>query len=107
MTAEGPLVHLREHRDIIDVDLGLISSHRPAGRLLDVGAGRGWFVTGARGRGLDAVALDLESKATAVWRADGVPGVIADGSRTPFVPASFDIVRMKEVISTCRTRWRS
>ena len=96
---EGPLVHLREHRDIVDTDLRLIGERTARGaRLLDIGAGRGVFVQAAKQRGIDAYALDLQVEASALWGKEGVNGVIGDGARTPFAAASFDVVRMKEVL---------
>jgi len=96
---EGPLVHLREHRDIVDTDLKLIGERTGRGaRLLDIGAGRGVFVQAAKQRGLDAYALDLQVEASALWGKEGVRGVIGDGARTPFGATTFDVVRMKEVL---------
>lgn len=96
---EGPLVHLREHRDIVDTDLRLIAERTARGaRLLDIGAGRGVFVQAASRQGLDAYALDLQVEASALWGKEGVRGVIGDGGRTPFAAGSFDVVRMKEVL---------
>jgi SAM-dependent methyltransferase len=99
MNAEGPLVHLREHPELIDADLATIGDalHRGA-RLLDIGAGRGAFVRAARGRGFEALALDLQLEASAVWPREGVPGVIGDGFKVPFRDGAFDLVRMKEII---------
>lgn len=99
MTTEGPLVHLREHRDIIDADLRLIRQRLPqGGRLLDIGAGRASFVKAARAAGIGAIALDLQQEAASLWGKEGVIGVIGDGGRAPFVAGSFDAVRMKEVL---------
>jgi len=98
-SSEGPLVHLREHRDIIETDLRLLRGRMPAGgRLLDIGAGRASFAKAAREAGIDAIALDLQAEAAALWGRDGVIGVVGDGGRTPFKDGSFDVVRMKEVI---------
>jgi SAM-dependent methyltransferase len=96
---EGPLVHLREHMDIVETDLRLIGSRtgRDA-RLLDIGAGRAVFVQSARRVGLDAYALDLQVEASVLWGKEGVRGVIGDGARAPFLASSFDVVRMKEVL---------
>jgi SAM-dependent methyltransferase len=97
--SEGSLVHLREHQDVIDSDMRLLVRRLPkGGRILDVGAGRGRFVLDARRQGLDAIGLELEPGAIAVWSAGHVPGVVGDGMRTPFGARSFDAVRMKEVI---------
>jgi SAM-dependent methyltransferase len=99
MTSEGPLVHLREHPEIVDADLSLLARHRPSAvRVLDIGAGRGSFVLQARGRGLEAWGLEMQPEAAVVWRDRGVPGALGDGFRAPFADGAFDIVRMKEVL---------
>lgn len=99
MSAEGPLVHLREHPELIEADLKLIRRLTGRGaRLLDIGAGRGSFVLRARASGFDAIGLEVEAGARTVWRDLGVPGVIGDGFHTPFRDGTFDLVRMKEVI---------
>jgi SAM-dependent methyltransferase len=96
---EGPLVHLREHMDIVEADLKLIGARTLRGaRLLDIGAGRAVFAQAATRRGIDAYALDLQVEASALWGKEGVKGVIGDGGRTPFAASSFDVVRMKEVL---------
>jgi SAM-dependent methyltransferase len=95
----GALVNLREHGDVIVDDLRIVRDRGLQGcRILDVGAGRGSFVAEARHRGFDACGLDIDARAPAIWRESGVPGVVGDGALTPFVAASFDVVRMKEVI---------
>jgi SAM-dependent methyltransferase len=99
MNAAGPLVHLYEHPELIDADLRYLATLLPpAARILDIGAGRGAFVAEACRRGFDAVALDMQLEAPAVWAPLGLSGVVASGNATPFVGACFDLVRMKEVI---------
>ncbi len=96
---EGPLVHLKEHPELILEDLALVRAHLPAGAsILDIGAGRGSFVSEARRGGLRALGLDMQVEATQLWGRTGVSGVVGDGTKTPFRGASFDVVRMKEVI---------
>jgi len=98
-SAEGPLAHLREHPEIIEADLQLMRSYPTGGgRVLDIGAGRGSFVTAASRRGYEALGLEMQTGAVPLWRRLGVPGVIGDGSKAPFVDSSFQIVRLKEVI---------
>ena len=97
--AEGPLVHLREHQDVIARDVATIRARHPLGsRVLDVGAGRGSFVREIARQGYDALGLDMQMEATAVWRLDKTRGVVGSGAAAPFVGASFDVVRMKEVL---------
>jgi SAM-dependent methyltransferase len=99
VTDEGPLVHLREHEDVIEADLAFLMANLGAGaRVLDVGAGRGSFVRAARRRGFEALGLEMETGAIRLWGADGVPGVVGSGACAPFAAATFDVVRMKEVI---------
>lgn len=99
MSSEGPLAHLREHPELIEADLKLIEGSLSAkSRLLDVGAGRGSFVTAAQRRGLAALGLDLQAEAARLWHRDGVAGVVGDGAAAPFRDSCFDLVRMKEVI---------
>jgi SAM-dependent methyltransferase len=96
----GPLSHLKEHADVIDADLRLLrrSLAGARGRVLDVGAGRGSFVAAALGLGLDAIGLEVDAGAPAVWSRAEIAGVLGVGSALPFTGGSFDAVRIKEVI---------
>ena len=99
--AEGALAHLREHAELVRSDVKLIRERLRGGegaRVLDVGAGRGDFVIEARRAGIDAIALDLDLDAPAVWRPLAVPGVLGSGGSIPFGASSFSVVRMKEVL---------
>jgi 2-polyprenyl-3-methyl-5-hydroxy-6-metoxy-1,4-benzoquinol methylase len=99
MSSEGPLAHLREHRDVIERDLALLTGVvSRGGRVLDVGAGRGAFVSEACAAGLRACALDTQVEAVSVWGASRLPGVVASGAHAPFADATFEAVRMKEVL---------
>jgi SAM-dependent methyltransferase len=66
--------------------------------VLDIGAGRGDFVGGARDRGFRATALDLEAEAVLVWPNLELAGVIGSGADLPFAAAAFEAVRLKEVL---------
>jgi 2-polyprenyl-3-methyl-5-hydroxy-6-metoxy-1,4-benzoquinol methylase len=95
----SPVDHLKEHRDVIESDLKLLAARvRPGARVLDIGAGRGAFVSAAASAGYSAAALDMDAGAGAVWTAAGVVGVIASGNGVPFRDGAFDVVRLKEVI---------
>ncbi len=97
---EGPLAHVREHREIAAADVRIIRRLLGPGaiRILDIGAGRGVFVDEARAAGLDVLATDLEPAAARVWSARGVRGVVADAFAPPFRGTPFGVVRLKEVI---------
>jgi SAM-dependent methyltransferase len=95
----GPVSHIREHIEIIEGDLAIIRRDMPgARRILDVGAGPATFVRMAQQAGYDALALDIEASAQAIWSGAHIPGVLADGFRLPFRGGVFDLVRIKEVI---------
>lgn len=95
----SPVSHIREHIEIIDGDLAVIRHNMPgARRILDVGAGPATFVRMARQAGYDALALDIEPGARAIWSGAGIPGILADGFHLPVRDGVFDVVRMKEVI---------
>jgi SAM-dependent methyltransferase len=95
----SPIAHIREHIEIIDADLAIITRNMPgARRILDVGAGPATFVHKARAAGYEALALDIEPGARDVWRDAGIPGVLADGFRLPVRSGAFDVIRIKEVI---------
>jgi SAM-dependent methyltransferase len=95
----SPVSHIREHIEIIEGDLAIVR-HDMAGarRILDVGAGPATFVRIARRAGYDALALDIEPGARAIWSSGHIPGVLADGFRLPIRDGVFDVVRIKEVI---------
>jgi len=99
MMDEGPLTHIHEHPEIDEADLELIA-RLPAHPCMvaDLGAGRGGFVRRANERGAHAIALDIEAHAGGTWRREGVPGVLASAFAPPFRAASFDVVRLKEII---------
>lgn len=95
----APVAHIREHPEIIEGDLDLLRALAPGARsALDVGAGPGGFVAKAARRGMQVVGLDSDVSARARWRAQGISCVVGDGFHLPFRPASFDVVRIKEVI---------
>ena len=99
MSPSGYIDHLQEHGEIISNDLRYIRAVVPAGaRLLDIGAGRGSFVLQAIEQGFQAYGLEVQPEAQQTWCRTGVPGVVADGFRTPFRESCFDVVRLKEVI---------
>lgn len=75
--------------------LARIASVRPPpGRLLDVGAGTGWFLRAARTHGWQVVGLEP----AAFTPQDGLEIVRGTIEQAPFSPKSFDVVTMTQVI---------
>ena len=69
-----------------------------AGRLLDVGSGRGRFLAAARGAGWDSVGIEFEAGLAALSRQRyGVDVVVGDASSAP-VEGRFDVVTMWHVL---------
>jgi SAM-dependent methyltransferase len=75
-----------------------LKSLRPGGRLLDVGAGNGYFVGTARRQGFDAEGIDLSAQASAAAHALGVKVHAGDFLRSEEVVGLFDIVTMWDVL---------
>ena len=99
MNCDGRLTHIHEHPEIGERDLRLIRAHLPGARtILDVGAGRGGFVRQAIQAGFRALALDCEPDVQAIWRREGVRGVLGDAFNPPLRLHSFDVVRAKEIV---------
>ncbi len=95
----GPVSHIREHIELIEGDLTIMRRGMSAPRrVLDIGAGPATFVRMAQEAGYDALALDIEVSARAVWSGSEIPGILADGFHLPFRNGVFDVVRIKEVI---------
>ncbi|MEX0750949.1 MAG: class I SAM-dependent methyltransferase [Dehalococcoidia bacterium] len=95
----GPLQHIHEHPELDAWDLRAIREVSPAHpRILDIGAGRGGFVMAARALGCDALGVDMEPTAPELWRSRGVWSVLGRAPELPFADASFDVVRLKEII---------
>jgi SAM-dependent methyltransferase len=96
---DGWFQHIREHAEVSHRDLRLIRAYAPsATTVLDVGAGRGAFIQEALRAGLSGLALDCNADAAAIWKRNGVPGVLADAIAAPFRDHIFDVVRAKEII---------
>ncbi len=61
-------------------------------RILDVGCGNGWYLTGLRARGVDAVGCDLSLGMLAAAAANGLRLTNGDVTGLPFVSSAFDVV---------------
>ncbi len=70
----------------------------PARRLLDFGAGDGWFTSRLRDRGLAtfAIGVDVLSSANSVSRP-----LLYDGKRLPFADRAFDVTCALDVLHHC------
>jgi SAM-dependent methyltransferase len=96
---EGYFDHITEHPEISFQDVSIIRRSCPkADWVLDIGCGRGGFVKAA-GRELPrALGLDNQPQAGRICHDQGVPFVLADAQRLPFLTGSIDVVRAKEII---------
>jgi 2-polyprenyl-3-methyl-5-hydroxy-6-metoxy-1,4-benzoquinol methylase len=90
----------KDHIDAkFDRVLAHLERHVPPGRLLDVGAGPGFLLGVAKGRGWDAVGLDLNEWAVAYGRDElGVDVRHGALDEQAFVGESFDAVTMLDVV---------
>jgi SAM-dependent methyltransferase len=69
--------------------------HRPAGKVLDIGCGRGYFLQACRLRGYDVVGFDVSEDAAAPVRdALGIPVKTGELREDLFDPCSLDVVTM-------------
>lgn len=91
--AASPIVGNALQRSLWLHDLGL------RGRLLDVGAGRGYFVQAAS-RHFDAQGIELSASAAEHARALGVPVVQGDFLTDEYQPGSFDVITLWDVLAS-------
>ncbi len=69
--------------------------HKSAGKVLDVGSGRGYFLEACRRRGYDVVGFDVSDDAAASVRETlGIPVATGELREGLFEPGSFDVVTM-------------
>lgn len=96
---EGYFRHIVEHPEISERDVRIIRTQVPkARRIVDLGCGRGGFVS-ICGQVLDGVVgLDNDPAAARICRAQGLPCLLGDVCSLPFTAASLDVVRAKEII---------
>lgn len=69
--------------------------HKRAGRVLDIGCGRGYFLKACRLRGYDVAGFDVsDDAATSVQETLGIPVATGEMREGLFEPGSFDVVTM-------------
>ncbi len=71
---------------------------KTSGKLLDIGAATGFFVNIAKGRGFDALGVELSDYAANIGRNKGLNVITGDLKDQKFAPESFDVVTMFDVI---------
>lgn len=80
--------------------LAVLRLHRTSGRLLEIGSAAGWFLAQARDAGFDVQGLDLtEQLCEFACKVLGVPTFEGTLHEAPFVPGSFAVVFMRNVLS--------
>lgn len=96
---DGYFKHIVEHPELSAADVESIRGIFPdARRIVDLGCGRGGFVKLCRRERGDALGLDNEAAAARICREQGLPFVLANAERLPFIDGSLDVVRAKEII---------
>lgn len=89
---------LREPDALVARDIALIRSLDRRGPILDVGCGNGSFVNACLLHGVDAIGVEAFAGSATVCRANGIGVLQAAGEHLPVRTASFDVVRLKEVL---------
>ncbi len=75
-----------------------LTSRSRTGRLLDVGAGNGYFVDAARRHGFDAEGVDIAPEAAVVAARNGVKVHVGDFQQMKDLPGYYDIITMWDVL---------
>jgi SAM-dependent methyltransferase len=89
---------LREPDALVARDISLIRSVRRTTPVLDVGCGNGGFVAACLLHGIDAIGAEAFDASAAVCATNGVGVLQAAGEHLPVATASFDVIRLKEVL---------
>lgn len=96
---EGYFRHIVEHPEISARDVRIIKTLYPGARhIVDLGCGRGGFVSACRQELKGTVGLDNHPAAARICRDQGLPFLLADIHALPFASRSLDVVRAKEII---------
>ena len=96
---EGYHSHIIEHPEISVQDAKILRKYvRGARRIVDVGCGRGGFVETCLSWNGGGIGLDPELSAGRICTARELPFVLGNAVALPFMSASLDVVRAKDVI---------
>ncbi len=88
----------------IQKELDRLERYRKFNKIIEIGAGRGWFLSEAAGRGWQTWAVEINYDALEKLRAKGIHGIIEEPAEEFHCPSdSFDIVRMWDVIEHLRS----
>lgn len=80
-------------------EVAQLKRYRKLNRILDIGAGRGWFLSEAKKSGWEVWATEVNSDALAHLRSRGFQKVIdQSGEELGVPPGAFDVVRLWDVI---------
>jgi len=75
-----------------------LASQRSTGRLLDVGAGNGYFVNAARKHGFDAEGVDIAPQAADIAARSGAKVHVGDFQQMMNLSGNYDIITMWDVL---------
>lgn len=97
--AAAPPAANRYRQRILRLMEELLVVHRPFRRILDFGAGDGWFAQAMAGRmnGSQVVAVDVLRRQGSFY-----PAILYDGSRLPFADRAFDLAFAVDVVHHAR-----
>ena len=97
--------YIIDHPEIDRADLRLICRCAPrAGRILDIGCGRGSFLMTLRkvikewAMNFEGRGIDIDSDVVSYCKQKGLAVTLGDGTKTKFKSGTFDVVRAKEVL---------
>jgi ubiquinone/menaquinone biosynthesis C-methylase UbiE len=79
-------------------DIALLKSLRREHPVLDVGCGNGGFVSACLDHGINAIGVEAFDASASIAAKSGVAVLQAAGEHLPIESASFEIVRLKEVL---------
>jgi len=80
-------------------ELASVEQYRQLNRVLEVGAGRGWFLAEAFAAGWESWAVEINASALQQLRNRGITRIVNESAETFEAPtAAFDVIRMWDVI---------
>jgi len=90
----------------IQKELDRIERYRKLNRIIEIGAGRGWFLAEASGRGWETWAVEINYDALEKLRNKCIDRIIEEPAEDFHCsPDSFDVVRMWDVIEHLGSPW--